>query len=376
MANKKVRKNGEGTLFKRKDGRWQASFIPKNGRRKYVYGKTANEALERLRSAQKEDKEGTLATGPRQKLRDYLVQWLETTHKPPLSRHSTYIQYRWAIRRHLAPALGHIQLQKLTPQHVQVFYAKLLQSNLKPSSITVIHAVLHVALENAIKWKLVSYNVASIVTVPKRDRYEPCTLSDAEAQKLIRIVRESGLEAILLMAVTTAMRRGELLSLRWSDIDLDSCTLRIKHTVNRLAGYGFVENDPKSSYSRRKIVLPHVVIDALKRHQERQNAYKSSAKKWVDRDLVFPNTQGNFLKPDRLLKMFQKALDQADLPHMRFHDLRHSAATILLQMGIHPKVVQELLGHSTIAMTMDVYSHLLPSMHKDAMNGMDDLFGN
>lgn len=218
--SKKHRKNGEGTLFKRKDGRWQASFVLENGKRVYFYGKTQKEALEKLRNAQQENQKGILATGPKQRLGDYLIQWLETTHKPPMVKHSTYKQYRSAINKHLVPSLGHVFLHKLTVQQVQAFYAQKVQEGLKPSTISAIHGVLHEALENAVKWNLLSRNVSSLATVPRKTRYDVQPLSASDAQKLIQAVRGSKIEALLIIAVTTGMRRGELLALRWDDIDL------------------------------------------------------------------------------------------------------------------------------------------------------------
>jgi integrase len=238
-----------------------------------------------------------------------------------------------------------------------------------------IHGVLHEALENAVKWNLLSRNVSSLAAVPKKTRYEVHPLSASDAQKLIQAVRGSQIEALLIIAITTGMRRGELLALRWDDIDLEQGVLHVRRTMNRIAGYGYVENEPKTKTSHRRVMLPHVAVEALKKHRVMLDQAKQQAgTKWTEKGLVFPNSKGNFLSPDRLLIWFQQALIQAGLPHMRFHDLRHSAATILLTMGVHPKVVQELLGHSTIAMTMDTYSHLLPSMQRDAMNGMDELF--
>lgn len=378
MAQKKKKNNrkpGEGTLFQRKDGRWQASFILETGRRKYVYGKTSSEALEKLRKAQEEDKKGILATGPRQRVGDYLLQWLESTHRPPMVRHSTYVQYRSAINKHLVPGLGHVFLHQLTAQQIQSFYSKKLQEGLKPGSISVIHGVLHKALETAVKWNLISRNVASLVNAPRRNPQEIYALSSDDAKKLIQAARESNIEALLIIAVTTGMRRGEILGLRWSDIDLDHGLLYIRRTLNRISGFGFIENDPKTKASRRKILLPDIAVAALERHRTKQEALKhKAASQWREKNLVFSNTVGNFINPDHLLTRFRRVLVQADLPMMRFHDLRHSAATILLVLGVHPKVVQELLGHSTIAMTMDTYSHLLPSMQKEAMGKMNDIF--
>ena len=373
--SKKHRKNGEGTLFKRKDGLWQASFVPENGKRLYFYGKTQKEALEKLRKAQQEDQKGLLATGPKLRLGEYLVQWVEATYKPPMARHTTYVQYRSMIHKHLVPGLGQVFLQKLTVQQLQAFYAQKIEEGLKTRTIAIIHAVLHKALENAVKWNLLPRNIATLATVPQKTSHEVKTLSASEARKLIEAAQDSRIEALLVLAITTGMRRGELLGLRWDDIDLELGILRICRTVNWIAGFGFIENDPKTKASRRRITLPSVAIEALRKHRIRQDQAKQQAgTKWIEKGLVFPNTLGNFLGPNHLLTMFQRVLDQAGLPHMRFHDLRHSAATILLTMGVHPKVVQELLGHSSITMTMDTYSHLLPSMQKEAMDGMDNLF--
>jgi integrase len=374
QPKKKTRKTGEGTLFQRTDGRWQASFIPENGKRLYFYGKTASEALEKMRKAKEEERKGILATGPKQKLGDYLTSWLETVQRPTIKK-NTYVQYRMMINRHIIPALGQTHLQKLTAPQVQSFYSQKLQDGLSPGTVGVIHAVLHCALENAVKWNLVTRNVSSLVSPPKRSGYEVHTLSPGEAIHLIEAAKETNLEAIIIMAVTTGIRRGELMALRWSDIDLERGMLHIRRTMYRLSGFGFVENTPKTRTSKRRIILPAVVVEALKEHQQRQiQAQKKAGSKWIDKGLVFPNTHGNFIRPDHMLRKFHQLLDSAKLPYMRFHDLRHSAATILLIKGVHPKVVQDLLGHSTIAMTMDTYSHLLPSMQQDAADSMDDVF--
>jgi integrase len=285
------------------------------------------------------------------------------------------------INCHLIPSLGHVFVQKLTPQHVQAFYAQKLKEGLKPRSISVIHGILHTALENAVKWSLVSRNVASLVSVPRAEVHEVHPLTSDEAHKLIEAARGHWFEPILILAVTTGMRRGELLGLRWDDVDLKRGMLHVRRTMNKYsghdvyAGYGVVENDPKTRTSRRRILLPDVAINALKDQHVLQDAARLKAgDKWQGKNLVFADQCGDFLNPQRVVRHFQSLLGKSGLPHMRFHDLRHSAATILLTMGVHPKVVQELLGHSTIAMTMDTYSHLLPSVQRDAVDKMNEAF--
>jgi integrase len=261
------------------------------------------------------------------------------------------------------------------PQHIQAFYTEKMKEGLQASTVALIHAVLHTALEHAVKWNLVARNVASLVSVPHSDPPEVRALTSDEARKLIEVARGHWLEPMLILALTTGLRRGELFALRWSDIDVSHGIMQIRRTANRYAGYGFVENDPKTKRSRRNIILSDVALQALQDQRALRDKIKTKAgERWKEQDLVFPSRSGGFFDPDTLVKHFHLLLDKAGLPRIRFHDLRHSAATILLTMGVHPKVVQELLGHSTIAMTMDTYSHLLPSMQKDAAGKMNSVF--
>jgi integrase len=369
-----MRGHGEGSINHRKDGRWQAQISLDSGKRKTLYGKTRKEVQEKLRQAINEQKQGVLATGPQQTLETYLTNWIDNVCKPRV-RKSTYMQYRSVIRAHLIPAFGRTTIQGLKPAKIQSLYAKKLEEGLAPSTIGVIHGVLHKALEDAVRWNLVSRNVSTLVSLPRIDRPEMRVLTPEQAHKLIEVARGSRIEALLVLAITTGARRGELLALRWDDVDLDNGVISIQHTMSRVGGYGYVENDPKTKAGRRRIMLPDAAIDALKEHKVRQEQARVKAKdRWKERGIVFCNIYGGFLNPDAVLKWYHALLNDAGLPIMRFHDLRHSAATILLVMGVHPKVVQELLGHSTVAMTMDVYSHLLPSMHREATNRMNDVF--
>ncbi len=374
MAKPKQRGHGEGSIFQRKDGRWVAQITLEDGRRKLLYGRTRKEVHDKLQKALYEQKQGTLLTGPQQTTRQYLEHWLEDVHKSSI-RISTYARYRNLLDLHILPGLGSIQLQKLSPQHIQSFYARKLKEGLSARSVRILHAVLHKALDNAVRTNLMTRNVCNAVTPPRLTKYEIQPLSEAQARTLLDAARGQRLEALLTLAITTGMRRGELLALRWQDINFDTKSLHIRRSVNRLVGYGFVESEPKTAKSRRKIVLPDFVIDILKQHRTRQLEERLiDGTHWHNQDLVFCNTHGRFLQSDRLREMLQRLLKEAGLPYIRFHDLRHSAASILLSMGVHPKVVQELLGHSAISMTMDTYSHVLPSMHQEAMEKMDERF--
>jgi integrase len=370
----KRRGHGEGSIYQRKDGRWAASISLENRRRKYFYGETRREVQEKLKIALREQQQGMLATGPQQTLKAYLEQWVEQVYRPTV-KPLTYQQCRSAVYHHLIPALGSTPLQKLTAAQVQRLCTQKLDAGLAPRTVAVIHAMLQRALENAVKWGLVSRNVAKLVTLPRVERYNAQTLTSEQAMKLLEVARSSRIETLLLMAITTGMRQGELLALRWSDIDFDQGIVFVRRTVARITGRGHVESEPKTKSSRRRIVLPAVTLQALKEHQQRQEQARSKlGDRWHEQGLVFAGRYGRYLHTDSLAKTFHRLLAQAGLPHMRFHDLRHSAATILLAAGVHPKMVQELLGHSTISMTMDIYSHVLPPMQQEVANKMDGLF--
>ena len=287
------------------------------------------------------------------------------------------MQYRSAIRHHLIPAFGNIPVQKLTPDKIRAFYRQKIDEGSKPRTVGVLHAVLRWALSDAVKQGLVARNVATLVTPPRIDRYDAQTLTIEQAEKLLEAARGSRLDALLILALTTGMRRGELLALRWEDVDFNQSLVSVHRTMARVAGYGYVEGEPKTRSSRRRIVLPVVALEALREHRKCQEQTKMEAgDKWQDKELVFIDRYGGFFSPDMVLRRFGILLREVGLPHMRFHDLRHSAATMLLVAGVHPKVVQERLGHSTVAMTLDVYSHVLPSMQQEPAGKIDDLFSH
>jgi len=374
MVNKR-RGHGEGSIYQRKDGRWVASLSLENRKRKYFYGDTRREVQEKLKAALHEQQQGTLVTARQQTLKQFLERWLEDTCKPVV-RLTTYIRYRDVIKNHLVPAFGHVTLQKLTSDMLRAFLKQKSDSGLKPTTVTLIRAVLHRALEDAVKDGLVARNVVSLVKSPHIERHEAQMVTVEQAKKLLEAARGTSLDALLEVALTTAMRRGEILALRWSEVDLERGTAFVRRTLTKLAHYGVIENEPKTKAGRRRIELSSVAVEALKRHQTCQEQVKLKAgDKWQDKNFVFCDENGRSFVPGTVVYRFEKLLKQVGLPHMRFHDMRHSAATILLAAGVHPKKVQELLGHSSIMVTMDVYSHVLPSMQKDVANEMDDLFG-
>ena len=378
------RANSEGSIYRRKsDGKWVASITLDDGKRKVFYGKTKKEVTEKLIKARSEQQQGILVTAPQQTLAQFLHDWLENTQKNSI-RARTYERYEEIIRLHIVPVLGRHQLHNVTAQHLQAFYAKKSKEGLSSTTIASFHNVLHKALECAVKWSLVPRNVCELASPPRRERFEVQPLTAEQAQKLLEAARGHYMEALFCLALATGMRRGELMALKWQDIDFSTNTLQIRRTLSRIPskmsaekGKGFEEAEPKTKKSRRSVVIASFAAEALKQHRIHQLEAKLKAgPAWQDHDYVFCTSVGTHLHPSRdILDQLKALLKKADLPDIRFHDLRHSSATLLLSAGIHPKVVQEILGHSQISMTMDIYSHVLPNMQHEAMKKLNDMIG-
>ncbi len=211
------------------------------------------------------------------------------------------------------------------------------------------------------------------VSAPRRTHYEIKPLTKEQAQLLLDTAKEDSLEALWVLALTTGMLRGEVLALKWQDINFEQGMLQVRRIFTRMKGNRYIESEPKTEESRRSIMLMTVTLETLKRHRIHQLEAKQEAGEfWQERDLVFCTSLGTPLNPNKVLERFKTVLKKADLPDIRFHDLRHSAATMLLSMKVHPKIVQELLGHNQISMTMGIYSHVLPTMQEEAMNMINE----
>lgn len=384
MSKKGKRGNGEGSIYHRaSDNKWVGSITLESGKRKVFYGKTQKEVQEKMKVALYEQQKGMLpATTTKVTVAQFLKDWLDTTQKYDV-RPRTYERYEEVVRLHISPILGRHQLQKLTTHHVESFYAKKLEEGLSPRTVNTFHNVLHKALDKARKSRLIVENVCDLVDPPRVEDVERTPLTLKQVKQLLRTAKGHRIEALLTLALATGMRRGELLGLKWQDIDFEKSILQVRRIMSRVptklkseAKKGQVEAATKAKKSRRSIILVPLAFEALQRHQERQReARKKAGDRWIDRDLVFCTSIGTPLNPDRDVRLpFKRLLSEAKLPDIHFHDLRHSAATLLLGMGIHPKIVQEILGHSSIAVTMNVYSHVLPTMQQDAMGMLGKAF--
>lgn len=369
------RGNSEGNIRKRADGRWEARLVLEDGTRRSLYGRTRQEVTKLLAEALRDKERGITVLGDRQTVEDFMTSWTELckhTIKP-----RTWRRYCQFVRLHIVPGLGKVPLSKLSAQQVQSLYARKLDEGLAPATVRQLHAVLHKALHTALRLGLVHRNVADMVDAPRVPRKEMAILSEEQAQSLLAAARGDRLEALYVVALGTGMRLGELLGLRWRDVDLEAAQLRVTATLQRETVGEPVFAEPKTAQSRRRVALASTVVAALRQHRVRQLEERLRVgEAWIDRDLVFCDETGEVLDGISVLRYeFYPLLKKAGLPRMRFHDLRHTAATLLLARGVDVKVVSEMLGHATIAVTLAIYYHVRPHKQREAADVMDRMLG-
>lgn len=368
------RGNGEGSIGKVSD-RWQARITLPDGRRKAFYGQTRAEVARKLREALKAKDDGVLIPGDRLAVAQYLPSWLEAIKSSV--RDTTYTRYEGLLRLHAVPMLGKLPLSKLSPQHLAALYADRLSAGLHPTTVGHLHRVLHLALGQAAKWGLLIRNPVDLVSPPKAERSEMQTLSPEEAQRFLQAAAEDRLSALYVVALTTGMRQGEMLALRWDAVDLDRTVLEVRATVHRTR-QGFVFSPPKTAKSRRQVLLTPLAVAALRRHKAAQAEERLRLGAAWDGtfDLLFGNEIGRPIEPQNLARRsYRRILDRAGLTYRPFHSLRHSAATLLLGRNVHPAIVASLLGHARVSTTLDVYSHALPTMQQAATEAMQAVLG-
>lgn len=350
---------------------WCGAFGPRKSRR-IVYGTSKRDVRDKLLALQLEMQRKHLSVDRVPTLGEFLEYWLAQSVKPRL-RPLTYAGYQVNVQKHIKPLLGAVKLDRLTPRHVQELLNERLAAGLSAKTVRYVHQVLRSALGVAKRWELVDRNVATLVDPPRAGRAKIQPLAPNEARHFLESVRGNRLEALYSVVLALGLRQGEALGLRWPDVDLSAGVLHVHAQLQRIAGK-LTLVEPKTERSRRTLVIPPSIVDRLREHQKRQLAEKLWAgSNWVENDLVFANRAGGPLQARRVIENFHKALRDAGLPRMRFHDLRHSCATLLLVQGVSPRVVMEILGHSEIAMTMDTYSHVVPELRREAADRMESL---
>lgn len=419
------RGQNEGSIYQRKDGRWTAmvNLGWQNGKRvrKSYYGATRKEVQDQLTKALSALQNGLPLTSDKATLGRHLKWWLDEVVKRT-NRPSTYRSYEQLVRLHIEPLLGGTALAKLTNQQVRTFLNAKQDSGLSSRTVQYLHAVLRKSLNVALKDQMVTRNVVSQVDPPRVAVKEVQPLTPDEARRLIRAVEGDRLQALFTVAVSLGLRQGEALALRWQDVNLDAGKLRVRYTLQRFtprkktssngvasqdtagANNSFIRGatveqsephdepkptaeihlvEPKTKKSRRIIDLPQVTLSALASHRTRQADERQLAgSRWIvpvvhcegriepADDFVFTTGIGTPLEGRNVTKRFQRILKDAKIPHHRFHDLRHTAATLLAVQGVHTKAIQSVLGWDQVAM-VDRYAHFVDEMRKDAAAKMD-----
>lgn len=370
----------EGSIFQRaSDGRWVGSvhvgYDAGKRVRKVVYGKTRKEVANKLSKALREAQAGTLVLDERRTVGDYLTWWV-TNVAPATVKDSTADQYAWIVKRYLDPHLGKVKLAKLGPLHVQQMLASMEKEGLSAATRRQTRAILRRALGHAERYGYVARNAAALVDCPRDDgpRLDD-TLSLDDATRLLGAAPGDPLEALVTVALTVGLRKGEALALTWENIDLDARTLTVAATLTRRTGYGLVVGTPKTDRSRRTVALPSTCVKALQAHRRRQAADRLAAGDlWHPGGFVFTTPTGTPLDPRNVTRDFQALCTRARVGPRRFHALRHSAATLMLAQGVPLEVISKTLGHSGLAITADVYAKVGVELQRQAADAIDDLF--
>ncbi|MGI8774561.1 MAG: tyrosine-type recombinase/integrase, partial [Actinomycetota bacterium] len=281
-------------------------------------------------------------------------------------------RYERIFRIQVRPHLGELLLSKLRPLHLQNLYKRLLDEGLSPQTVLHVHRALFTALRQAVKWQLIAINPAEAVTPPRPPRRDVHAITPAEAETLLEAVAGTWLEVPVVLALGTGLRRGEICGLRWSDVDLKAPRLRVMQTIQHI-GTELRLLPPKTHRSRRSIALPAFVVETLRRQSLRLEGLRSRAGgAWQNHDLVVCHPDGTPIRPDSLTHAFSRVAKEVGLP-LTFHGLRHAHASLMLAGGVHLKVVSDRLGHSTIAITADLYSHVTPALDGEAAAALDEL---
>lgn len=315
---------------------------------------------------------GTFIDSKNINVRQYFNFWYEQHCLNNLSP-TTYESYRRNLDNYILEELGHIRLEDLKPMHLQSFYTKCSRKGLSNKTILYFHRIIHCALKQAMKWQFIIRNVADCVDTPKPEKYKPLVLNNKEITELINAIYNTDIYIPVVIAIYTGMRRGEILGLTWNNIDLEQGTLKVVQALYPTKK-GLIFSTPKTENSIRKISLPLTLINILKEYKIEQETIKNRlGDNYNNLNLVCSQTDGNPIHPTRLNHKFKDLLAENNLPPIRFHDLRHSHASLLLKEHVEPKVISERLGHSNINITLDIYSHVYEETNMEVANTFDEI---
>jgi integrase len=371
MSMARRRGNNEGSIYHRKDGLWCAQ-VSLEGRRLTKYGKSQKECRDWIKETLTKIDGGLTYEGTLLTLEKFVELWL--SGKELSRRPRTVFQYRKIASTHILPFMGSIKIKDIAPGHIKQLYAIKRDEGTGARTLQIIHAVLHCALKQAVREGLLGRNPVDAIERPKVEQTEFNIFNEEQSRQFLKIASGSTFEAVFYLALTTGMRQGELLGLKWSDVDWEKSTLHVQRQLQQVEGKGYALVPPKTKAGKRQIKLGQVMLVQLAAHRERQALVKSFAgNRWQENDLIFPTTIGTPLDHKRVTKEFKELLQKAGLPEMRFHDLRHTSISLLLENGTPLNTVQRRAGHSKASVTADIYGHVMAGSQNEAAENIEAL---
>ncbi len=366
----KRRTAGEGTINQLPSGSWRAQVSLKGKRISYT-ARDQQAARQWIRKIQAQIEQGLTYDDERTTLGKFLEGWLE--NKRTQVRASSARAYVRVSRSYIEPRLGSIRLKDLAPGHIQKFYDDLLKSGLRAKSINLVHTVLRMCLEQALQLGLIIRNPAVLCKVPKSPKLEMKIWDENQVNKFLISIRGERNENLYYMALATGMRRGELLGLKWQDVDWAHQRIMVHRQVSNPEGGGFIFTEPKTARGRRSVQLGSEMIERLRDQLTKIDLMRAfSRERWQENDLVFPSHFGKAQICNNLTSEFRSLIEKSGLPQIRLHDCRHTAASILLSRGIPPVIVAEMLGHS-VSTLITIYAHFIPGRQDEAAEVMNEV---
>jgi len=378
MSKGKRRANRTGTIYKRADGRWSGELTVREAdgveRRQYVYGKTRSEVEAKLSELRAKADSGVPITPGSLTIERYLAEWLDQIVAGRV-RPNTLAAYRYNADKYLIPDLGSTKLGQLGARDLRLYLDSLRRRGVGVRTIQYVHSTLRAALEDAVREELLAKNVAKLVRVPREERPERVPLTVEEIRVLLKATRDDRLHAMFMTLALLGLRRSELLGLRWEDVDLVNGVLKVRRGLHRVAGVGLETMPTKTLRSRRSVPLPEPVRASLESHLGRQELERRAlAESWPDLGFVFTTPIGTPIDPRNCTRFVQDACKKAGVRVVRMHDFRHGAVSVLLGLGVPPRTVMDIAGHSGLDMTMNVYGHVTLDDKRDALDKLGDLF--
>jgi integrase len=365
------RGNNEGSIFKRKDGRWVGE-VSLTGRRMTKYAKTQKEARDWVNATLGKIDHGLTFDGAQLTLSQYMESWL--SGKELARRPSTVRNYRRYMTLYILPFLGKMKVQSIVPGHIRQLYVRMQKEGKGARTIQLVHVTLHCAFAQAVKEGLVGYNPMDAVDRPKVETKQFQIFTEEQARKFIMTARGHPYEALYYLALTTGMRKGEILGLKWSDVDWEKSMLRVERQLQPVSFNGGALAPTKTKSGRRQIKLGKGLLAMLELHRQRQETQKLLAgNRWKENGMIFTTSIGTFIDQTKVSREFKRILREADLPDIRFHDLRHTSLSFLLDRGTPVNTVQNRAGHSKASITTDIYGHSMAHSQDEAAEDIEEI---